>query len=165
MKILYLHGLDGSLSQEKKDALLKYGEVFGPQIDYRSSENVFNNLVAEYSKQHIDVVIGNSAGGLAAYYISLVYHTPCLIFNPALPYSSIVQHLPDNLPPRAKYLQVVLGQKDDVVKAKDNLMFLEKNMEPNFHYNTHILNNVAHQIPIFDFENELSSFFHVVNKL
>ena len=165
MKILYLHGLDGSLSEEKRDAMLKYGEVFGPQIDYRSSENVFNTLVEKYSNHNIDVVIGNSAGGLAGYYISLVYHTPCLIFNPALPYSSIVQKLPTNLPSRAKYLQVVLGQKDDVVKAKDNLIFLAENMEPNFHYATHILNNVAHQIPISDFKNELTSFFHVVNKL
>ncbi|TDG37116.1 alpha/beta hydrolase [Pedobacter changchengzhani] len=164
MNILYLHGLDGSLSEEKRTALSKYGVVFGPQIDYRSSENIFDSLVAQFQDKKIDVVIGNSAGGLAGYYISLAYNTPCLIFNPALPYSSIIQNIPQNLPKREKYLQVVLGKKDDVIKANDNLVFLEKNLDADFEYSTHLLNNVGHQIPIANFETELASFFDVVGR-
>ena len=165
MNILYLHGLDGFLSNEKRNALSKYGEVFGPQIDYRSSINLLDEFIETYKREKIDVVIGSSAGGLAGYYISLALNTPCLIFNPALTYSSLIQNIPQDLPKREKYLQVVLGKKDEVIKARDNLFFLEKNLETHFQYSTHLLNHIGHQIPVSTFENELVYFFHVVNKI
>lgn len=159
MKILYLHGLDGSLSDEKRLAMSKYGEVFGPQIDYRATEDVFNSLIGTYAKENVDVVIGNSLGGLAAYYISLVFHTPCLIYNPALTYSSSIPRIPRAEFGRDKYLQVVLGKQDDVIKAGDNLLFLENNLDKHVNYTVHILNAVGHHIPIREFERELNFFF------
>lgn len=162
MKILYLHGLDGSLSDEKRATLTKYGEVFGPQIDYRATEDVFDQLIATYKKENVDVVIGNSLGGLAAYYISLVFDTPCLIYNPALTYASAI---PDSIHTgkgRNKYLQVVLGKQDEVIKASDNLLFLERNLGKEANYAVHILNAVGHQIDIDDFGRELDFFFHAL---
>ena len=162
MRILYLHGLDGFLSDDKRAALAKYGEVVGPQIDYRSSEQILNELIAEYQAGNIDVVIGNSLGGLAAYYISLANNIPCLIFNPALPYASVLQNIPDQLPQRRQYLQVVLGRQDDVVKAADNLVFLDNAIDNNLNAAVHILNHIGHRIPIKEFTDELHFFFRAL---
>ena len=158
MNILYMHGLDGSLADDKRSSLMMYGEVFAPQIDYRSSEDVFNALVTEYKDKNIEVVIGNSMGGLGAYYISQVFNRPCLAFNPALPYSSVVQILPINLALRDKYLQIVIGWKDDVIKAKDTVLFLEENAK-GVNYNLHIHSLMGHRVPISEFRLELKHFF------
>lgn len=163
MKILYFHGLDGSLSDEKRVAMSKYGEVLGPDIDYRATEDVFTSLIDSYKKENVDVVIGNSLGGLAAYYISLVFHTPCLVFNPAFPYASAIPHIPHAEFGRDKYLQVVLGKQDDVIKANDNLLFLETNLDKQVNYSVHILNAVGHHISIQEFERELNFFFLSIN--
>jgi len=163
MKILYLHGLDGSLSDDKRRAMSKYGEVLGPQIDYRGTGDIFALLIDTYQKENVDVVIGNSLGGLAAYYISLVFHTPCLVYNPAFPYASAIPRIPHSEFGRDKYLQVVLGKQDDVIKAGDNLIFLDDNLDNQVNYTVHILNTVGHHIPIQEFERELNFFFLTIN--
>lgn len=165
MNILYFHGLDGSLNDEKRGVLEQHGKVFGPQIDYRASDHTVNSLIIEYQNKDIDVVIGNSMGGLAAYYVSLIYNTPCLIFNPALPYANILQNMPKNLSAREKYLQVVLGRQDDVINAADNLSFLDDEIPDDLRSTIHILNHAGHQIPIGDFEAELGFFFNVIEGL
>jgi len=159
MKILYLHGLDGSLSHDKRSALEKYGQVIGPDINYRATPNTIIEIGELYRAENIDIVIGNSMGGLAAYYISLKYDTPCLIFNPALPYTSVSQTIPGNPGKRNQFLQVVLGRQDDVIRLNDNLKFLEQNIDSDVHATVHILNTVGHRIPIEVFEAEIKTFF------
>ena len=159
MNILYLHGLDGSLSDDKRSALEGYGAVIGPEINYRATPNTIIEIQDKYQSDNIDVVIGNSMGGLAAYYISLKYDTPCLIFNPALPYTSVSQTIPGNLHQRNQFLQVVLGRQDDVIKLHDNLRFLEQNINAETDASVHIINKAGHRIPIEIFEAELKSFF------
>jgi len=159
MKILYLHGLDGSLSDDKRSALEKYGKVIGPDINYRATPNTIIEIHDKYQAENIDFVIGNSMGGLAAYYISLKYEKPCLIFNPALPYTSVSQNIPANLDKRKQFLQVVLGRQDDVIKLHDNLKFLEMNIGLDIDASVHIINTVGHRIPIEIFEAEIKLFF------
>jgi len=153
-----MHGLDGSLDDVKRSALTMYGEVFAPQIDYRSSADIFNALITEYEDKNIDVVIGNSMGGLAAYYISQVFNKPCLAFNPALPYSSVVQNLPQTVAVRHKYLQIVIGWQDEVIKAKDTILFLEEKAK-GLSYKIHIHSLMGHRVPIAEFQLELKYFF------
>ncbi|WP_316849057.1 YqiA/YcfP family alpha/beta fold hydrolase [Pedobacter agri] len=162
MKILYFHGLDGHLSDDKRVALEKYGAVIGPQINYRLSDRNVEILTDQYHQEQIDIVIGNSMGGLMAYHISLAYGTPCLIFNPALPYTSVPQQIPDIRRERTEMLQIVLGKLDEVINYHDTMKFLEETVAPNVEYKLHIHSTLPHRIDIATFEEELDSFFRSI---
>ena len=82
MKILYLHGLDSYLQDDRRAVLTPYGEIFAPTIDYRNAPNLFAELQKEYAE--VDVLIGSSLGGLIVYYLAQKLGKPCLLFNPAL---------------------------------------------------------------------------------
>jgi predicted esterase YcpF (UPF0227 family) len=58
-KILYLHGLDGSLSPEKKAVLERYFKTVAPQLDYRNTPNMFDKLSDLFVSENFDAVIGN----------------------------------------------------------------------------------------------------------
>jgi len=161
MKILYLRGLDGHLSEDKRMVMERYGDVIGPTIDYRSSADTIQSLIEFYEQERVDVVIGNNMGGLAAYYVSLAYNTPCLIFNPALPYTSIPQHVPGIKGQRNKLLQVVLGRQDETIRYIHTLSFLEKHISAAENCSVHIHNTLPHRIGIDVFKLEVDSFFSV----
>lgn len=162
MNVLYLHGLDGHLSDDKRVALEKYGRVIGPQIDYRISDRNIEILTDQYQQEQIDIVIGNSIGGLMAYHISLAYGTPCLIFNPALPYTSVPQQIPV-IRKRTEILQVVLGKQDEVINYLDTMKYLEDTVAPEVEYKLHIHSTLPHRIEIATFEEELNLFFQSIN--
>jgi len=162
MNILYLHGLDGHLSNDKRIALEKYGRVIGPQTDYRISDCNIEILTDQYQQEQIDIVIGNSMGGLMAYHISLAYGTPCLIFNPALPYTSVPQQIPVIVRKRTEILQVVLGKQDEVINYLDTMKYLGDNVAPEVEYKLHIHSTLPHRIDIATFEEELNSFFRSI---
>ena len=82
MKILYLHGLDSFLQDDRRTVLSPYGEIFAPTIDYRNAPNLFAELQTKYASA--DILIGSSLGGLVVYYLAQKLGKPCLLFNPAL---------------------------------------------------------------------------------
>ena len=94
MKILYLHGLESKLSQEKRAVLERFGEVLAPHLDYYNNPETIESILNNYEKEGIDVVIGSSIGGFAAYYVSTVLKKPALLFNPALRKRSVEQSIP-----------------------------------------------------------------------
>jgi len=49
MKILYLHGLDSYLQDDRRTVLSPYGEIFAPTIDYRNAPNLFAELQTQYA--------------------------------------------------------------------------------------------------------------------
>lgn len=159
MKILYFHGLDGELSPEKNAILSEYGDVTGPHINYRADANIIQTFQTQYSNQGFDVIIGNSMGGFAAYYLSILFNVPALIFNPALPYRSVAQTIPEIKQTRSKFLQVVIGQQDEIIKAEDTLRFLQNALAPKCHSRIHMLNTMAHRVPEDVFAKEVSLFF------
>lgn len=159
MKILYLHGLDGSLGDEKRAVLKKFGTVFSPAIDYRTEYNSIELLVEQYKNDKIDVVIGSSLGGFVGYYISNAYQRPALLFNPALASRSVRQKVPTYGHPPLGFKQLVIGGQDEVILAKDTLDFLSKNLQKHTNYHIHIRQNLAHQIPVDVFEEEVKLFF------
>lgn len=161
MKILYLHGLDGSLSEEKRVALEMFGEVTAPQLCYRK-----NNRIVEYlfeSFQSVDVIIGSSMGGYAGYFLSLLMNLPALFFNPALPYKHTVQFVPKVTTERTKFTKIVIGKKDDTIIASDNLNFLMNTLNVNDNVKISILNELEHRIPVDIFYKELNLFFTELN--
>lgn len=159
-KILYLHGLDSFLNDEKRNILEKYGYVLAPNINYRENSNIYSLFLEELKKESIDVIIGSSMGGLIGYYLSNKINKPSLLFNPALPYQSVLQIIDKNNIAHSSSLKyIVLGKKDIIVNYYDNLDFLNKNIHKDDNVEIKIINQLEHRIPIDIFENEVFNFF------
>ncbi len=170
MKTLYLHGLDSFLSDEKRIILGKYtNNLVAPLIDYRKDPSTIQTLLENYKNENIELIIGSSMGGLTAYYLSWFWQIPCLVFNPALSYRSVIQELPalptvvnNQKNPRQKYLRVILGRHDDVINPFDTLPILMKDIQEQEPLSIHLRNDLAHQIPFSVFDEEIAYFFQRV---
>lgn len=163
MKILYIHGLKGSLNPEKRAILEKYGEAFSPSIDYMSDSSAINGLINSFQSEDIDVVIGSSMGGFSGYYVSNAFQCPALLFNPALAERSVFQNIPDIEHKTSAFKQIVLGTLDDVVDPKKTLNFLSETLVHNPEFKINIHNDLAHRIPLPVFEKEVKLFFENLN--
>lgn len=160
MNILYLHGLNGSLSEEKRTILEKYGTVYSPSIDYESDSNSIENVRRQFVNGDIDIVMGSSMGGFVGYYLSIALEKPSLLFNPALDSRSVFQRVPDYSNPNRSFMQLVLGAKDEVVAPKDTLKFIGERITENTDYHISLRQDLVHRIPLDIFEYEVSSFFN-----
>jgi predicted esterase YcpF (UPF0227 family) len=156
MNILFLHGLESKLSVEKRIILEKYGTVIAPDLDYKSNPNMIDFLYNTYQNKKIDIIIESSMGGFTGYYLAQLLNLPCMLYNPALPYrNTIKQIVPTNIPMNhSESMRIVLGGKDNVIKAKDNLLFLAQNSLDKTDYTIVIRKDLAHQIPIVVFAEE-----------
>jgi uncharacterized protein len=159
MNILYLHGLDSNLSDEKTQILEKFGNVIAPNLDYRENSNIIDLLFNKYKNENIDAIIGSSMGGFAGFYLSKMFQVPSLLFNPALPYrTSVLQNIPIIEKEHNHLLQIVIGNQDDVILAKDNIEFISKLLPFNCDFRLHINKELGHGIPLDVFENEIKLF-------
>ncbi|WP_178984914.1 YqiA/YcfP family alpha/beta fold hydrolase [Winogradskyella helgolandensis] len=159
MNILYIHGLNGSLSPEKRIILEQYGVVYAPSIDYENRPNVISGLSAAFNSHDINVVIGSSMGGFTGYYVSNRYQCPALLFNPALANRSVHQEIPELEHKKSILKHFVLGTADDVVNPVETLQFLANTIELSPEYNIHLRNDLAHRIPLDVFKEEVKHFF------
>ncbi|MCM4172611.1 hypothetical protein DHD32_14055 [Arenibacter sp. TNZ] len=159
MTILYLHGLNGSLSEEKRKILQSYGTVESPSIDYELDDNSIENLRRKYQDKDLDVVMGSSMGGFVGYYLSIAFQRPALLFNPALVSRSVFQNVPDYSNPHISFKRLVLGAQDDVVDPSGTLQFVAKKITCNTDYHIALRQDLAHRIPLNIFEEEVRAFF------
>jgi predicted esterase YcpF (UPF0227 family) len=155
-KILYLHGLDGSLSQEKKEVLERYFAIVAPELDYRNTPDMFDKLSNLFYTEQFDAVIGNSMGGCFAYYLSLFHSVPALCFNPALGCRRPVEVRLPELKANSHPLVFVLGGQDTVVPAVENFTWIRKNPNPNFTLKWY--NEMSHHVGIDTFATEVEAF-------
>lgn len=157
--IIYFHGLDSSLSAEKRKVLSQFGKVIAPTFNYRDSEVIagIGDLFDDIDL-HSTVLIGTSFGGYLANVNSLAYDIPCLLFNPALAYRSVDLTMAE---PFDAYIQsssyVVLGRLDDVIKCDDNLLFINQQ----FKGPTEVVieETMGHRVPLKTFEKHVEHFF------
>jgi predicted esterase YcpF (UPF0227 family) len=163
MNLLYLHGLESKLSDEKRTILERYFNVIAPDLDYKSNPNMIEHLCNTYKDQKIDAIIGSSMGGFTGYYLAQLFKIPSMLYNPALPYrSSTEQIVPSQLQMNHPvFTRIVLGAQDDVIKVKDNLAFLAQHISDKTDYKLIVRKDLAHQIPIEVFEKETKSFFEM----
>jgi len=159
MNILYLHGLNGRLSDEKRTILEKYGAVHAPSIDYESDDKCIENLRSQFAEGNLDVVMGSSMGGFVGYYLSIAFNKPTLLFNPALVSRSVFQHVPDYNNPGRSFMRLVLGAKDEVVDPRSTLNFVAERIMDNTDYQIILRQDLAHRIPLGIFEEEVRNFF------
>lgn len=164
MNILYIHGLDSKLSPEKKAILSQFGHVSSPDINYYTNPSAIDSILQEIKGRNIDVVIGSSIGGFAAYYVSLAIEKPALMFNPALKKRSVAQEVPTFSRRSVDLKLFILGAQDEVVDPAHTLGFLSLAFNEFTDYHIHIRPELTHNIPLDVFENEVASFFKLLNR-
>ncbi len=159
MNILYIHGLNGSLSEEKRAILQTYGTVKSPSINYELDDDSIENLKKQFQDKDVDVIIGSSMGGFVGYYLSIALKKPSLLFNPALVSRSVFQRVPDYSNPDRSYKRLVLGAKDEVVDPCGILQYVAKTIKDNTDYHISLRQDLAHRIPLEIFKEEVGAFF------
>lgn len=163
MNILYLHGLESKLNPDKRAVLELFGSVTAPDMDYHENENVFDDLLKLNSVNNFDVVIGSSMGGFMGYYFANTINCPALLFNPALPYRSVPQNIPElNSHNAPSLIHFALGGQDDVIKANDNLKWISEHRILNTDIKICVHKHMEHQIPLGIFGIEVDEFFRQV---
>lgn len=162
MKILYLHGLDSTLQEDRCTVLSAYGQICAPELDYRNSPNLLSVLSEEYAD--VTVIIGSSAGGLVGYYLAQALLKPCLLFNPAMTYQDQVPTKVEPNPHYAAYMQVVIGLQDSVINPWESLEALKNNLQLRQPAEIHLINTMAHSYPIGIFEQEVRKFFEKIKR-
>ncbi len=156
--LLYLHGLDGKLSEEKRAIMSVYFNVIAPNIDYRK-DNVDEIITTIFDNNEILGVVGSSMGGYVGYHISRQRDLPCLLFNPALFERSVVLKFTTH-PKYAYYnnfMTIVLGKKDKVVNSDTTMKELKNDntiQQITFSYHT----SLEHRIDINTFDFEFTKF-------
>ncbi len=162
MKILYLHGLDGSLKPEKRKVLENFGQVIAPNLDYRANNKIVTYLYNKFSSKKIDFIIGSSMGGYAGFFVSIMLNKPALVFNPALPYRNVLQFIPKINLLRKKYIKIIIGKQDKTIFAADNVNFLMNTISEQENIKFSVISNLAHRIPIAFFKQEVELFFQEI---
>ena len=161
-KILYFHGLDSFLSDDKKIILEKYGIVEAPVTNYREF-NIYHFL-DPLLKTDATVVMGSSFGGYIGYTLARHVNLPSLLFNPALIGRSInAEYTKGNEPGIMTSLSyIVLGKKDEVINCAENFDYISKNVKgPK---KIIIEDTLAHRIPLDIFEKHVAKFFQSINE-
>lgn len=156
-KTLYIHGLDGFLSDEKSVILTKLTQVIAPVMDYRANPAAYYELLTKVNEEKVDMIIGTSMGGCMAYHLSLHLGLPDLLFNPALPFRSVCVDLPKQDKVRDNYLRVIIGGQDDIIDPIQNLTWLATHEKGDMDIRWR--NTLGHRIPLDVFEEEVEAFF------
>lgn len=114
--------IDGSFIpfeiSDKVKIMEKYGDnVITPITYWYSDMNLFNTINQEFKINKIDAIIGNSAGGYMAFYLSNYYKIPALMLVPALASTSEapkIQKLPEEFYKSATFNKqmVLIGNRD-----------------------------------------------------
>lgn len=157
MKILYLHGLDSFLQDDRRQVLERYASVQVPVFDYKNTPNLFRTLQEQYNDVH--AIIGSSAGGLVAYYLAQAVQKPCLLFNPALNFRGEMP-IPTHFNPSYKeYMRVVIGLQDEIIPAWQSLEIIKQDISEKQRVDIQLINQMKHSYPIHIFENEVHAFF------
>jgi len=156
-KTLYIHGLDGFLSDEKRTVLSKYTQVVSPIMKFRANSAAYYDLLSIAKEEKVDFIIGTSMGGCMAYHLSLHLSLPALLFNPALPFRSVGIDLPTQDKFRDTYLRVVIGGQDDIIDPIQNVAWLATHEKGDMDIKWR--NILGHRIPIDVFDEEVGGFF------
>lgn len=156
-KTLYIHGLDGFLSDEKRTILSKYTQVVAPIMEFRTNPGAYYDLLSIAKEEKVDIIIGTSMGGCMAYHLSLYLNVPALLFNPALPFRSVGIDLPAQDKVRSSYLRVIIGGQDDIIDPIQNVAWLATHEKGDMDIRWR--NTLGHRIPTDVFEEEVGGFY------
>lgn len=161
MKILYLHGLDSFLQDDRREVLEKKAEIYAPTLDYKAGgKNLFNQLITDYKQ--VNAIIGSSAGGLITYYLAQILNKPCLLFNPALPFKKDLPFEVSFDKNYQKLMQIVLGFQDEIIPYHESLKIIFEDITETQNIDIHIINQMKHSYDIHIFSKEFEFFLNKV---
>ncbi|AWL79126.1 YqiA/YcfP family alpha/beta fold hydrolase [Capnocytophaga canimorsus] len=162
MKILYLHGLDSFLQDDRRAVLQQYATIYAPVLDYKNTPNLFEKLQEMY--HDVDAIIGSSAGGLVTYYLAQALQKPCLLFNPALTFRSEMPIATRFNRSYTQYMQIVIGLQDEVLPSWQSLELLRNDISENQNIEIHLINKMSHSYPIDIFRKETEFFIKMIHQ-
>jgi len=146
MKILNIHGLNGSCHNTNYNTIVKHYEdrddveIISPQIDYEanSPSEILLSLVKACSNP--DIIVGNSFGGFFAYILGLLTNAKTLLVNPCIPpheyipnlvedykYTKGLERLWDTHKIHKPNYSLLLGDSDEVLDTNRTLNILASN--------------------------------------
>ncbi|CAM3296406.1 YqiA/YcfP family alpha/beta fold hydrolase [Empedobacter stercoris] len=161
MKFAYLHGYQGSVTDEKRAYLDSLGDCFAPSIDYDNATTLVQDLIAQFKKEPIEFIAGTSLGGMISYYLGLVLNIPVLMFNPAvIAVERLKPFLPEQLlngVPTQPNL-IFTGLQDDVIEPKFQIEFVENLQKLNGNIEQIFAANMTHLITLEEFEKAFETF-------
>ena len=161
MKGIYLHGYQGFVTEEKKAFLEKFGDVYAPHTDYDQNPTILFQLIEKFKNEELDFVSGTSLGGILAYHLAIKLEVPCLLLNPAVTAMGMIKDfLPEHTIGKSssKYVNVIIGEKDDVVDPKLQLDFFNHIKSINHHIEIIKNKNLGHFVPLDVFEESFKQF-------
>ncbi|MFK8296287.1 YqiA/YcfP family alpha/beta fold hydrolase [Capnocytophaga canimorsus] len=162
MKILYLHGLDSFLQDDRRAVLQQYATIDAPVLDYKNTPNLFEKLQETY--HDADAIIGSSAGGLVTYYLAQALQKPCLLFNPAITFRSEMPIATRFNRSYTQYMQIVIGLQDEVLPSWQSLELLRNDISENQNIEIHLINKMGHSYPIDIFRKETEFFIKMIHQ-
>jgi predicted esterase len=117
LRVLYIHGLEGSPQGNKARYLRKYFEVVAEAMDTSDFEGCVRQQASLIERDQPDVVVGSSFGGAVA--AALVqrgqWRGPTLLLAPALAHLGLSLTLPEG-----SRVLIVHGERDAVVSIDDS---------------------------------------------
>ncbi|MFV0226052.1 hypothetical protein OBJ96_13270 [Empedobacter falsenii] len=161
MKFAYLHGYQGSVTDEKRNFLDALGECYAPAIDYDNTPTLIQDLVEKFTKEPIEFIAGTSLGGMISYYLGLILNVPVLMFNPAV---IAVERLKPFLPEQllngvpTQHNLIFTGLQDDVIEPKFQIEFVENLQKLNGNIEQIFAANMTHLITLEEFEKAFETF-------
>ncbi|CEN51416.1 conserved hypothetical protein [Capnocytophaga canimorsus] len=163
MKILYLHGLDSFLQDDRRAVLQQYATIYAPVLDYKGTPNLFEKLQETY--HDVDAIIGSSAGGLVTYYLAQALQKPCLLFNPALTFRSempIATRFNRSYTPIYANCNRLTGRSASFFGQC--LELLRNDISKNQNVEIHLINKMSHSYPIDIFRKETEFFIKMIHQ-
>lgn len=154
LKTLYIHGLDSHPVPGKIEIMRKSGlDVTALHIDYRKRDDAYVLLRKEAEKKAVQFIVGSSLGGFLGNWLAEELALPCLLFNPAMNFQSIMNL---DLPPlgelRCPMRLIVLGANDDSVDPVKNLEYFKNNKREGLTQKILSCHWLGHQIDFETFE-------------
>ena len=161
MKGIYLHGYQGYVTEEKKEFLNNYGDIYAPNINYDENPSIILNLLNDFKEDKFDFVSGTSLGGLFAYHMALKLDIPCLLLNPAVTAVEIIKDfLPENTVGKSpnNTVNVIVGMKDEIIAPSIQLDFFNRLNDPKELINIKKYEDLGHFVPLDIFEESFNQF-------
>ena len=156
-------------NQDTSTILSQFGHyvIYGG-VYWRAGEIIFDDMREIIENNNIKAIVGNSAGGYAAFHLANKYEIPAMSINPAMCSTSeapTLQPLPDdmkNLPLFPKQL-IVIGDKDTKADfGVDGALTTQDLKKINFEEKGGeilILPNTYHRISDEQFDNTFKHFY------
>ncbi len=164
MKFAYLHGYQGSVTEEKQLYLDSLGDCFAPAIDYDNAPTLVQDLIIQFKQEPIEFIAGTSLGGMISYYIGLMLNVPVLMFNPAvIAIERLKPFLPEQLLSAVPSQQnlVFTGLKDDVIEPQFQIDFVNKLKEQHATIAQFFDEEMTHLVTLEEFERAFENFIEL----